>query len=92
MNATLSGSGCSTQVPFRERAARAGFQVAFKRDRAPIVREFDQHIDFPRSAVGGVGTPAGIMGLESTARIACDACVIARAIGETSKDVDASLG
>jgi hypothetical protein len=38
------------EVPLREGAARAGFQVAFEADGAPLVRELKDDVKVPRSA------------------------------------------
>jgi hypothetical protein len=53
----------SSQMTLRERAAGARFQITLECERARLVGEFDQNVNFPRGSVCGVRTLACIVGL-----------------------------
>ena len=48
-------------MTFRERAARAGFQVSLEVEGSPFIRELDQDVDLPRSSVAGVWASSSVM-------------------------------
>jgi hypothetical protein len=57
---TRAGRTHSPEVPLREREAGAGLQIPFESDRAVLVSELDDNVDFPRCPPGSVRTPAGV--------------------------------
>jgi hypothetical protein len=48
-------------MTLRESAARAGFEVAFETDRAPLIREFDYDMTLPWSTRDRMRTAARVV-------------------------------
>jgi hypothetical protein len=48
-------------MPIGERNARPGFQIALKGNGAPLIGEFNDDVDGPRTILGCVGTTSGVV-------------------------------
>ena len=80
-----------SQMPIGERNTRAGFQIALKGNRAPLVGKFNDHIDRPWTVVGGVRTATGIVLGEASRHVGREASVVLRRNLEVPEDVHEPL-
>ena len=66
----------SREVAFRERAARAGFEIALKTPRLGFSDELDGNDEAPRSITGGVNVQSCVVPFQSFRHIAGQARVV----------------
>jgi hypothetical protein len=71
----------SPQVPLREHAARAGFQVALECEGASLVSELDDHVNQPRPGLRRVRAAAGVVVGQPRAQVPGDTGVVAQWVG-----------
>ena len=79
------------QMPLGERAARAGFQIAFEGQRSRFVTKCDDNVEFPRAIPRRVDAFASVMRTESRPQAGCDACIVATLMSEAPDHVDESF-
>jgi len=78
-------------VPLRERDTGTGLQVLLECERAPLVVEFNDDVDLPRPAVGGMRVVTSIVRGQTQHEVRRQARVVADRFGSTAEDVDESL-
>jgi hypothetical protein len=78
------------EVPFRERSARTGFQIAFESNRLTLGWKLDRDHDRPWLMRARVAIWAFIVPVQPLVRVARDADVMPRRIRIAAKDVDES--
>ena len=91
-NAVRRGqSSRAAEVPLRERATGAGFQVPLETRGAPSVAEFDTHENTPGPMMHGVSRRTFVVPSEPFLDVRRTTDVVTRRITFTAQDVDDSL-
>ena len=84
-------SSRAAEVPLRERATGAGFQVPLETRGAPSVAEFDTHENTPGPMMHGVSRRTFVVPSEPFLDVRRTTDVVTRRITFTAQDVDDSL-
>ena len=64
-------------MPHRKCDTRPGFQIALKRDRTPLLGEFDDYFNGPWTVFGGVRTAVIVFG-HAFRNVGSETCVLPR--------------